>query len=834
MKLKQAILAGFDRDALKTVLENLEIEDVDRRSLEAMRTKLSRSRRATPEVLLAHSDEKQVKAVCEQLGVSVKGRRKELIERLLDQTGTAAQVAVKPSLRQSEKSAKRNRTRAKKESPLMAGKQNSDNQNEQQLAPVRLPDPPAGMMRITRTELVWPGKYNEDGTLKEVPRVNLPFQVIETVNESRATREAMKGGLQQGLFDIYDGKEGDSFEDGWKNKLIWGDNLLVMGSLLEKFAGKIDLIYIDPPFATGADFSHTAPIGEEALSIEKQASLIEEKAYRDTWGKGMDSYLKMLSSRIRLIWDLVSDKGNIFIHIGPSVAHNVRMLSDEIMGRSNFRTEIVWQRHDPHNDAVNNLGVITDRILWYGRGDRPFYNFEIEREELSTAAEAEFSLLELKDGTVVNWKGNETREGRRFKLDDATWKGTNPAKKFIWRGAKPSPKREWMYDKAGMDSALAKGELYLRNPNKGAARCRKRYLDENKGLLLQDLWTEVGRVKGGSDYPTQKPDRLLERIVRIASKEGALVADFFAGSGTTLIAAENLNRRWIGCDLGRWAVHVTRKRLLSTENCKPFEVLNLGKYERQYWQVVTFGEPKDKYIAEQALYEYLAFILKLYGAQPVAGLVHLHGKKGRSMVHIGAVDAPVTIAEIDTAVEECAQLRQSELHVLGWEWEMGLYDLMVEAAQKKGVKLILLQIPREVMEQQAAAKGDVRFFELAYLEVVTQKPSARPSLMGKKDERAVEVALKDFVIPNTELIPEEIRGKVKKWSDYIDYWAVDWDFQNDTFMQGWVAFRTRKERKLALVSDPHSYERPGKYRILVKVIDIFGNDTSQVIDVEVK
>jgi len=125
-------------------------------------------------------------------------------------------------------------------------------------------------MEITKTELVWPGKYNEDGTLKEVPRVNLPFQVIETVNESRATREAKKSGIQSTLFDVYEGKEGDTFEEGWKNKLIWGDNLLVMGSLLEKFAGKIDLIYIDPPFATGADFSFTAPIGERGDEVLKK------------------------------------------------------------------------------------------------------------------------------------------------------------------------------------------------------------------------------------------------------------------------------------------------------------------------------------------------------------------------------------------------------------------------------------------------------------------------------------------------------------------------------------------------------------------------------------
>jgi adenine-specific DNA-methyltransferase len=302
------------------------------------------------------------------------------------------------------------------------------------------------------------------------------------------------------------------------------------------------------------------------------------------------------------------------------------------------------------------------------------------------------------------------------------------------------------------------------------------------------------------------------------------VSDFFCGSGTALLAAESLidehgnlllSRRWIGCDLGRFAIHTTRKRLLGLEGCKPFEILNLGKYERQYWQGVTFGD-QGKTITEQALYEYLAFILKLYGSQPLTGLTHLHGKKGKALVHIAAVDAPVSIDEINVALNEVLQLRQSELHVLGWEWEMGLNDLMVSEAKKRGVKLLLLQIPREVMEQQAVDKGDIQFFELAYLEVEIKSPK----------KLTAQVILKNFVIPNTELIPDVVRDKVKKWSAYIYYWAVDWDFQNDTFMQGWVTYRTRKDRTLTLTSDPHTYEKPGRYQILVKVIDIFGNDTS--------
>jgi adenine-specific DNA-methyltransferase len=685
-------------------------------------------------------------------------------------------------------------------------------------------------IEITKTELVWPGKYNEDGTLKEVPRVNLPFQVIETVNESRATREARKG-QTLALFDVYEGKEGDTFEEGWRNKLIWGDNLLVMGSLLEKFAGKIDLIYIDPPFATGADFSFTAEIGDSSIEIVKEQSAIEEKAYRDTWGGGLDSYLAMLFPRLTLIRELLSERGSLFLHLGPNVAHYLRPLLDEIFGPDRFRNDIVWKRTDAHNDP-GQCGVIHDIIFFYTKGEQWIWNVDEEYQPLPDSTIRNwYSNEEVTTTDVINRIGIRIPKGtvRYFNKADITGAGANPNDK-PFRGVVPPPGRHWAYKPEVMEQLHREGRIYY---SKSGKPYEKRYLDESRGIPPQSVWADISMLRGLGkhskdsewlNYETQKPERLLERIIRLASKKSSLVADFFCGSGTTLAVAEKLGRRWIGCDLGRWGIHVTRKRLLGIENCKPFEVLNLGKYERQYWQGVTFGEAKDKPLAEKALYEYLAFILKLYGAQPVAGMAHLHGKKGKAMVHIGAVDAPVTIAEIDAAVDECAKLKQAELHVLGWEWEMGLYDLMVEAAKKKGVKLLLLQIPREVMEQQATAKGDVRFFELAYLEAEIKQPK----------KLTAQVALKDFVIPNTELIPEDVRSKVKKWSDYIDYWAVDWDFRNDTFLQGWVAYRTRKERKLPLASDPHTYDKPGKYRILVKVIDIFGNDTSQSFNVEVK
>jgi hypothetical protein len=191
---------------------------------------------------------------------------------------------------------------------------------------------------------------------------------------------------------------------------------------------------------------------------------------------------------------------------------------------------------------------------------------------------------------------------------------------------------------------------------------------------------------------------------------------------------------------------------------------------------------------------------------------------------------------VNEAVAEVAALNQKELHVLGWEWEMGLHDPLAQQVQRShGVKLRLLNIPREVMERQAVDRGDVRFFDLAHLEaeiVPDDAPSPRPSPRGRG--RKIKVRLANFVIPDTELIPDEVRAKIAKWPDYIDYWAVDWDFRNDTFMNQWQAYRTRANRKLALESDAHEYAEPGRYQVLIKVVDIFGNDTSRLLTWEVR
>lgn len=667
-------------------------------------------------------------------------------------------TSAKPPVKRKTKTAKKRKLTAKRKSQMS----NDTTPNQSQNSTARAADYPTGALQVTRTELVWPGKYNDDGSRREAPHVSLPFQVIETVNESRAIREARKD-RQPTLFDVWEANEGETFEEGWKNKLIWGDNLLVLGSLLAKFAGKIDLIYIDPPFDTGSDFSFKVLVGQSDDPLSgKEPSLIEESAYRDTWGRGYDSYLSMMDARLRLMRELLSDTGAIFVHLDVHTGPYIKVLMDEIFGRDNFRNEIAWYYYNKMHDSRKKLlPKAFDQILYYVKNRNAAFTYNSLQEDRDEPVR---QLKRVKiDGKMVNARdeeGNVIYQEKTTRTVDTVWR---------IRCLQPANKQEWVH------------------------------------------------------YETQKPVDLVERILQVASNKGDLVLDAFVGSGTTAVACERQGRRWIACDLGRFSVHTTRKRLLEEATCKPFDVLNLGKYERQYWQRTTFGSDQKEYV-EQALYEYLAFILKIYGAQPVSGLSHLHGRKGRGMVHIGAIDAPVTIDEINLAIDECLKLNQSELHVLGWEWEMGLYDLMVAEAKKKGVKLVPRLIPREVMEQQAVEKGDIQFFELAYLEVDVKTPK----------KLTATVTLKDFVIPNTELIPDAVRAKVKKWSDYVDYWAVDWNFQNDTFMQGWVTYRTRQDRTLALTSDAHTYEQKGKYRVLVKVIDIFGNDTSQSFDVEVK
>ena len=321
-------------------------------------------------------------------------------------------------------------------------------------------------------------------------------------------------------------------------------------------------------------------------------------------------------------------------------------------------------------------------------------------------------------------------------------------------------------------------------------------------------------------YPTQKPEALLERIIKASSNPEGLVLDCFVGSGTTAAVAEKLGRRWIAADMGRFAIATTRKRLLALPEVKPFQVQNLGRYERQAWQSAELEQGAD----------YRAFILELYRAEPLPSNSWLHGIKAGRLVHIGAVDVPVAVEDVRQAVDEFRALVGSGavasnvvgIDILGWDFGLEADTDAKELARREGINIRLRRIPREVMDSRAVDAGDVCFFELASLAIDRQ---------ADPEKHSAALTLDSFIMPQ-DGVPAQVREQVTHWSQWIDYWAVDWDYRNDTFNNQWQSYRTRAKPRLKLAAE-HTYGEPGKRTVVVKVIDILGNDTTRRLELEV-
>jgi len=414
----------------------------------------------------------------------------------------------------------------------------------------------------------------------------------------------------------------------------------------------------------------------------------------------------------------------------------------------------------------------------------------------------------------------------------------------------------------------------------------KFYLDEMKGVAIDDVWLDIQDIRTIQseeklDYPTQKPEELIKRVFKASSKEGDIVADFFCGSGTTAAVAEKLNRKWIVADLGRFAIHTTRKRMINIQralkdegkNFRSFEILNLGKYERRYFLDVNtnLSEEDQKKQMEMKQEQYISLILEGYKAKRVSGFLTLHGQKADRLVYVGPLDFPVTKSVIQDILEECVEKTITKVDVLGFEFEMGLIPYIEQELSEYGVNLILKNIPREVFDKRAVQKGQVKFYDVAYLEV-------EPHLKG----RTVKVELKDFVTKYTQDDLVEIEQSMRKgsdkvviengqiikiskdkddiisqeiltknWYDWIDYWAVDFDYEskkemikingndekvwtgNYIFENEWQTFRSKKNNELEFKSAEYTYPEKGKYKIAVRVVDILGNDTLQVVEVKV-
>jgi DNA modification methylase len=668
-------------------------------------------------------------------------------------------------------------------------------------------------------ELLWNGKTDE------IENTVLPFQAIEHIDEPRSED---KINLQGSLFDT-SGRQ----QAGWTNKLIWGDNKLILSSLKNgplrkqiEAEGGLKLIYIDPPFDVGADFSMKVEIGDEEFT--KKPSVIEEVAYRDTWGKGADSFISMIYERLKLMHGLLADDGGIYVHCDWRVSGYMRLILDEIFGKNNFRNEVIWYYGERQMPNVKKFNNKHESILFYTKSDR--YNFTMTFKPYSQEY-------------IDTFFKNEDENGK-YQLSDA---------------------------------------------GKGKERY-KRYLDDCEGIAMDTVWDDIKMIgsismaKERHNYPTQKPEKLIERIIKASSNEGDLVADFFCGSGTTLSVAEKLNRKWIGSDLGRFSIHTTRKRMISAQrelkkqgkDFRAFEILNLGRYERDHYlqENEDLREEEKRIQKENKEKQFINLILQAYKAENVNSFNTFVGKKRDRMVAVGAVDTPITIDFLNNIIEECKEKNITKADILGFDYEMGIN---FDEAKKYGIDIAFKVIPREVFDKKAVEKGQVKFHDVAYIEV-------KPIVKGRGKIKEVAVELTDFSVfynqdntgetdeklkagqskiiietgqvvkytkdKKTDLVEKEVL--TKKWTDWIDYWSVDFNFEskkeiiktidgenekeewtgNYIFENEWQSFRTKKERSLELTSSFKEIPK-GKTKIAVKVVDIFGNDTTKIIDVNV-
>ena len=727
-------------------------------------------------------------------------------------------------------------------------------------------------------ELVWNGKSSE------VCNIVLPFQVIEQVDEPRAEKDTR---LQMSMFDL--DARGRQLK-GWTNKLIWGDNKLILSSLkngplreeIERQGG-LKLIYIDPPFDVGADFSMDIEIGGDTFT--KKPNILEEIAYRDTWGKGADSFIAMIYERLVLMRDLLAEDGSIYVHCDWRVNGYIRLVLDEVFG--SFISEITWKKLSAAKAQSAHFSNIKDSIFIYSKSKNNIFNsqFVPKDEKMLT----------------THYRYIDAITGRRYKLADFTQNGSGPARNFGGKVLEPPPGKHWIWSQDRIDEGM-KSDLIVFS--KSGIPSVKRYFDDGDGVRVGDIWDDIYSVNPMAEervlYPTQKPEALLDRIIKASSNEGDLVADLFCGSGTTAAVAEKLGRKWIISDLGKFAIHTTRKRLIGVQrqlkadgkNYRAFEILNLGKYERQHYIGVNPNlreAEQQKQLAEKEA-AFLDLILRAYRAEKTDGFATFHGKKAGRLVAIGPVNLPVTRLFVEEVILECRKKHITRVDILGFEFEMGLFPNVLDEARAKGIDIAPKYIPAEVFDKRAVEKNQVVFHDVAAIEV---KPHVKKnsvameltdfSVFYSQDSiAAAEATLKDkaskIVVEKGQIVKvsKDAKGIVsrevltKKWTDWIDYWAVDFNFESKReivriprdkmkqtqipgteqpeqlempeyeeiwtgdyiFENEWQSFRTKKDRSLELTSVFQECT-PGRRKLAVKVVDIFGNDTMTIVEVTV-
>ena len=663
-------------------------------------------------------------------------------------------------------------------------------------------------------ELFWDGKTNA------VTDAQLPFQIIEQIDEPRTENLSS---LQFGLFDT----TGRQLK-GWSNKLIWGENKFILsslksGSLRDEIDsnGGIKLVYIDPPFDVGADFKINIEIGGE--TFEKTPSVLEEIAYRDTWGSGADAFLSMIYERVKLIKPLMASESTFALHCDWRVSGKIRLILDEVFGASNFVNEVVWHYPDKLQGNIKGLPKNHDTIFIYQFGK------------------------------------------------NATW---NPVKIELDKSRKIN-RRVWNSETQKLDTARDSDGRVI--------------YDSYDTKNADDVWTipqaEVTKSESKTGYPTEKPETLLKRIIESCTNEGDIVADFFGGSGTTAAVSEKLGRKWITSDIGKFSIHTIRKRMIGVQrslkgdskNWRAFELLNLGKYERGMLIASHTGLESDAHIEKIQLQKDKQFekiILRAYSANELGGDGMFVGSKNNRLIAIGPINLPVTRLFVEKVVTEARNIKSTKVDILAFEYEMGLFPNIQDEARNLGVDISFKYIPRDVFDKRAVESGQVKFHDVAYIELRSIVTGNIVSIelmdysVGYQQE-SISSAEKELSKSGSKIVVEN--GQVikltkdkdgvfsrniltKNWSDWIDYWSIDWDFSNRKeivsyknkvtgdleskwtgdfiFENEWQSFRTKNNRTIELNSS--KIELPsGVRKVAVKVVDIFGNDTMKIVQIKV-
>ena len=422
--------------------------------------------------------------------------------------------------------------------------------------------------------------------------------------------------------------------EGWRNRIYWGDNLQVMSHLLKEFRGKINLIYIDPPFDSKADYKKKIQLRGHSVTNDQNA--FEEKQYTDIWTN--DEYLQFMYERLILMRELLAEDGSIYLHCDWHKHHYLRCVMDEVFGSNCFRNEVIWQKCNSKNYTQSNFGNLHDTIIFYTKSES--YSFNEVFEEL--------------DPEYVKRAYRYTEsDGRRYRLLPLHAPGTRAgATGKEWRGRLPLSGNHWRFHPTTLDS-MYNENLIVESENGSVGY--KKYLDNSEGIRTGTIWLDAKQLPSSEDldYPTQKPEVLINRIIGATSEPDDIVFDCFMGSGTTQAVAMKLGRRFIGADINLGAIQISTKRLISvsgdlqpkekqlqliaeekeTTKYTGFEVYNVNHYD-------VFRNPVQ---AKELLIEALEI-------QPLPASLVWDGEKDGRLVKIMPVNRIATRADLNELI----------------------------------------------------------------------------------------------------------------------------------------------------------------------------------------